>query len=139
MNPYRAIAAAVAASCLAACSGFEVRDPSTWVPRAAYRSQAAVPPAAGAAAAGESAGLDARARGLAADALTRALDAPAGAKAVDWSTEDGAASGRVAPGTPFVSGSRTCRDFESSVHADGRTTGTRGVACRAADGTWQRT
>ncbi len=136
VNPYRAIAAAVAASCLAGCAGFEARDPSTWFSRTSAGREA---PAPREAAAPGAAGLDARSRALAAEALTRALDGPPGRTPVPWTTDDGVASGQVVPGTPFVSGGRACRDYVNQIHTDGRTREERGVACRGADGAWTPT
>jgi surface antigen len=156
VNPYTgrygaAVGVLAAALTLAGCSGFDLREPSSWTSAGQMRRDAGAGFGTANAAAGKAApvrpaggllggaigqGLDGRAQGLAVEAQNRALDAPAGARPVPWTTDDGQASGDVVPGTPFAAGGRNCRDYTQRIHVDGQTRTARGVACRNTDGSW---
>ena len=48
------------------------------------------------------------------------------------------AHGAVTPtGQTFYQNGRECRNFSQTVYSQGQSQGVSGVACRAADGTWQ--
>lgn len=62
--------------------------------------------------------------------------AAAEGRQVNWS-EGGKASGYVRPvGQQYVSGGRTCRQFEQVVNKDGRTERETVTMCRNSDGSW---
>lgn len=82
--------------------------------------------------------LDDADRKKAAEAEKQAFESPVGRK-VSWSNPDTGHSGSTTTLGEQVADSGICRDFQTTVNANGKTEQVKGFACRQPDGSWRVT
>lgn len=81
--------------------------------------------------------LDAADRMNARQTAQNALEYNPSGQSSTWRNPDSGNSGSYTPTSTYRSDGRDCREFDSTIHVDGKSEPATGRACRDDDGTWR--